>query len=193
MPRTREGELDLGRQPRVVLEAAVHLVGILIAGSALIAITQPFLRGYTAVIVLLVSILVLAVLFWRTAAGLHGHVRAAAQAVIEALAAQTGAREADAAGVDPLEQTRSLFPGLGAPIRFELSPTSPAVGRSLAQLELRAATGATVLAIVRGNAGIAVPDAHDPLHAGDILAIAGTEEAIAAATALLGGQAEPPR
>jgi CPA2 family monovalent cation:H+ antiporter-2 len=193
MPRTREDELDLGRHPRVVLEAAVRLVGILIVGSALIAITQPFLRGYTAVVVLLVSILVLAVLFWRTAAGLHGHVRAAAQAVIEALAAQTGARAPHEAGVDPMERARSLFPGLGAPIRFELSPTSPAVGRSLAQLELRAATGATVMAIVRGNSGIAVPDAHDPLHAGDILAIAGTEEAIAAATALLGGQAEPPR
>jgi CPA2 family monovalent cation:H+ antiporter-2 len=186
MPRTEDDRVDLGRQPRVVLEAAVRLVGILIVGSALIAITQPFLPGYTAVIVLLIAVVVLAIWFWRTAAGLHGHVRAAAQAVIEALAAQSSAREApETSAVDPLEQARSLFPGLGAPVRFELPADSPAVGRSLAQLELRAATGATVLAIVRGGAGIAVPDAHDPLRAGDILAIAGTGEAIAAAIALL--------
>jgi CPA2 family monovalent cation:H+ antiporter-2 len=189
VPRTGAETADLGRQPRVVLEAAVRSVGIVIAGSALIAITQPFLPGYTAAIVLLVAIAALAVAFWRTAGGLHGHVRAASQAVIEALAAQSGARGAGHGGVDPMEQARQLFPGLGAPVRFEIPPASPAAGRSLADLELRAATGATVLAIVRGGSGIAVPDAHDVLHAGDVLAIAGTPEAIAAAIALLEGRA----
>jgi CPA2 family monovalent cation:H+ antiporter-2 len=178
--------LDLGRQPRVMLEAAVRLVGILIAGSALIAITQPFLPGYTGGVVLLLAIVVLSILFWRTAAGLHGHVRAAAQAVLEALAAQSGARRPHGEPpVDPLEQTRSLFPGLGAPVRFELPADSVAVGRSLADLELRGATGATVLALVRDTGGIAVPDAHDALRAGDLLAIAGTDDAIAAAIELL--------
>jgi CPA2 family monovalent cation:H+ antiporter-2 len=192
VPRTKEDEVDLGRQPRVVLEAAVHLVGILIVGSTLIAITQPFLPGYTAVVVFLIAVAVLAIAFWRTVAGLHGHVRAAAQAVIEALAAQTGAHAAHGPAVDPLEQARSLFPGLGAPIRFELPAGSSAVGRSLAQLELRAATGATVLAIVRDSAGLAVPDADAPLRAGDLLAIAGTAEAIAAAIELLGRPARDP-
>lgn len=190
MPRAGGEALDLGRQPRTVLEAALRLVGVLIAGTALVAITQPFLPGYTAGIVLLVAIVVLAAWFWRTAAGLHGHVRAAAQALIEALAAQSGVRP-DPHEPDPLEQTRSLFPGLGAPMRFELRPDMAAVGRTLADLELRAATGATVLAILRGDAGIAVPDAHDPLRAGDILAIAGTDEAIAAASALLEGRTAP--
>jgi monovalent cation:H+ antiporter-2, CPA2 family len=189
VPRTGAEAADLGRQPRVVLEAAVRSVGIVIAGSALIAITQPFLPGYTAAIVLLVACAALAVVFWRTAAGLHGHVRAASQAVIEALAAQAGARgEGHHGGVDPMEQARNLFPGIGAPVRFEIPPSSPAAGRSLADLELRAATGATVLAIVRGGSGIAVPDAHDPLQVGDFLAIAGTPEAIAAAIALLEGR-----
>ncbi len=177
------GELDLGRQPRVVLEAAVRMLGISIAGLALIAITQPFLPGYTAAIVLLVAIGVLAVLFWRVTAGLHGHVRAAAEVVIEALAAQTGAHAEPAS--DPLAKARDLFPGIGTPVRFELAPTHHAVGRSLADLELRATTGATVLAIVRDRVGIAVPDAHDPLRAGDVLAIAGTHEAVATAIALL--------
>ncbi len=179
--------VDLGRQPRVVLEAAVRSVGIVIAGSALIAITQPFLPGYTAAVVLLIAIVALAIVFWRTAAGLHGHVRAASQAVLEALAAQSGARDAEH-GPDPLEQARSLFPGMGAPVRCEIPPGSPAAGRSLAELELRGTTGATVLAIVRGGAGAAVANAPGPLQVGDVLAIAGTGEAIAAATAILEGR-----
>jgi monovalent cation:H+ antiporter-2, CPA2 family len=192
VPRAKEPGVDLGQQPRVVLEAAVRLVGVLIAGSALIAITQPFLPGYTAVVVLALAVVVLAIVFWRTAAGLHGHVRAAAQAVIEALAAQAGAPAGHGPAGDPLEQARSLFPGLGAPVRFELPANGPAVGRTLSELELRAATGATVLAIVRGDAGIAIPDAHAPLRAGDVLAIAGTEAAITAAIDLLGGRVLAP-
>jgi CPA2 family monovalent cation:H+ antiporter-2 len=186
VPNQRSDAPDLGRQPRMVVEAAVRFVGIVIAGLALIAITQPFLPGYTAAAVLLTAAVVLAVLFWRTAAGLHGHVRAAAQAVIEVLGAQRATKALESAG-DPLETTRTLFPGLGAPVRYELKPESPAIGRSLANLELRAATGATVLAIVRGEQGFAVPDAHAPLQAGDILAITGTDDAIAAAMALFDG------
>ncbi len=184
----RDGSaIDLGRQPRVVLEAAVRLVGILITGSALIAITQPFLPGYTAALVLLVAVAVLAVSFWRTAAGLQGHIRAAAQVVIEVLASQASAGTAEGVETDPLAKARGLFPGLGTPVRFELPPGSLAVGRSLAELELRVGTGATVLAIVRDGVGFAVPEAHDPLRAGDVLVIAGTEDAIAAAIEFLGG------
>jgi CPA2 family monovalent cation:H+ antiporter-2 len=181
----RGNSTDLGRQPRLVVEAAVRLVGVLIAGLALIAITQPFLPGYTAAIVLIAALLVLTFLFWRTATGLQGHVRAVAQALIEVLGNQRGTP--DSAHADPLEQTHDLFPGLGAPIRFEVKPDSPSVGCSLADLDLRSATGATVLAIVRGTEGMAVPDAHVPLVAGDILALAGTAEAIEAATTVLDG------
>jgi monovalent cation:H+ antiporter-2, CPA2 family len=190
LPHRDRETIDLGRQPRVVLEAAVRLVGILIVGSALLAITQPFLPRYTAAAVLLVAVTVLAVVFWRTATGLHGHVRAAAQAVIEALAAQSAAHEAGSAADHALTQAHELFPGIGAPVRVQVAAGSAAVGRSLADLELRGATGATVLAIVRDGTGTAAPDAHDPLRAGDVLAIAGTDEAVASAAALLSqGQA----
>jgi CPA2 family monovalent cation:H+ antiporter-2 len=83
-----------------------------------------------------------------------------------------------------------LLPGLGAPLPVTLDGESPAVGRTLAQLNLRAVTGATVLAIVRGGAGVR-PTADEPLHAGDVLALAGTQEAMAAATrAVLGDGAD---
>ncbi len=181
----KPGEVDLGRQPRLVIEASVRLIGLLICGTALVAITQPFLPGHTAALVLGVAVVIVAVIFWRSVRGLHGHVRAAAQALLEVLGAQRAPQKANEP--DPLEEARRLFPGIGAPIRFELGATSPAVGRTLADLELRSATGATVLAIRRGDERIAIPDAHTPLEAGDILALAGTEQAIAAATQFLEG------
>lgn len=177
----RDGaEGDPGRQPRIVLEAAIRLVGVLIAGATLVAITQPFLAGYTAAIILAIALAVLGLVFWRSARGLQGHVRAAAQVLIETLASQTSAPDAFA-------HTHALLPGLGTPVRVEIPPTSAAIGRSLADLELRAVTGATVLAIVRDGHGSDLPDAHDPLRAGDVLAIAGTDDAVAAAVELLQG------
>jgi CPA2 family monovalent cation:H+ antiporter-2 len=64
---------------------------------------------------------------------------------------------------------------------------SAAVGRSLADLELRGTTGATVLAIQREHEGLALPDAHEPLGAGDVLAVAGSTEAMSAARGMIEG------
>ena len=55
----------------------------------------------------------------------------------------------------------------------------------MAQLNLRGATGATVLAITRGDAGLLVPTATEILRDGDVLALAGTAEAIGHAKVLL--------
>ena len=48
-------------------------------------------------------------------------------------------------------------------------------------------TGATVLAIVREGSEVVVPSGREALQAGDLLAVAGTEGALAAARALLAG------
>ena len=182
VPRSDRG-VDLGKAPRTVLRAAVQLAGVLIAGLPLVAITQPFLPGYAAAIILLVVLGVLAFLFWRTAADLDGHVRAVTHAIVEALASQTGPRGHGTH--DSIEGTEELLPGLGKLARVEIPPNARAAGKSLADLELRGATGATVLAIVRGDQGLDVPDAHQPLREGDILGIAGSEDAIEAATKVL--------
>jgi len=66
------------------------------------------------------------------------------------------------------------------------------VGRTLANLNLRGATGAIVLAIARGGEGVLVPTGHEELRADDVLALAGTHEAVAAAKQLLSGDGAPP-
>jgi CPA2 family monovalent cation:H+ antiporter-2 len=60
-----------------------------------------------------------------------------------------------------------------------------AVGKTLAQLDLRGTTGATVLAIARGDHGMVAPSAQERLAAGDVLALAGTHDAVEAARRIL--------
>jgi CPA2 family monovalent cation:H+ antiporter-2 len=151
-----------------------------------LAITQPFVAGWTAAAVLVLPIVILGVAFWRTAADLESHVRAGAQVIVEALALQ--ARKKDAkARMPTLEPVQAIFPGLGAPTPVRLDAASPAVGRTLADLDLRGVTGATVLAVLRGDEGVVDPAAAERLREGDVLALAGTHEAVAAATAVLVG------
>ncbi len=113
-------------------------------------------------------------------------MRAGSQVIIEALAAQSHVRSVGT-HADSLEKLHPVLPGLGEPTSIRLESTSPAVGRTLAELNLRGMTGATVLAIRRGEAGVVIPTAREQLQAGDVLALAGTHEAIDAARAVLTG------
>ncbi len=126
--------------------------------------------------------------FWRSAANLQGHVRAGAQVIVEVLAAQSKAPSPGQShgGNAALAQVDRLLPGLGALEAYEVTPQSRAVGRTLAELNLRGLTGATVLAITRAGEPNVVPTATERMRTGDILALAGTQEAIASARDLLG-------
>jgi CPA2 family monovalent cation:H+ antiporter-2 len=84
-----------------------------------------------------------------------------------------------------MDRVREALPGLGEPVSLRVPPQSAGVEHTLAELNLRGLTGATVLAILRHGERVLVPSGHERLHAGDVLAIAGTEEAIAAARELL--------
>jgi CPA2 family monovalent cation:H+ antiporter-2 len=182
VPGEAEGELDLGRAPRRLLAATLQLAGVLLAGLPLVALTTPFLPGPTAILVLAVALVVLGFGFWRRARDLDGHVRASAHVMLEALASQT----AGSSGHEPHSAGPVLeLPGITEWERIVVPPGGTAIGRSLADLELRGTTGATVLAIQRGGEGLVVPGAHEPLQAGDLLAVAGSTDAISAARAVL--------
>ena len=79
----------------------------------------------------------------------------------------------------------AILEGLGQPEVIALAPGCAAEGKTLAELNLRGATGATVLAISRGESAILIPAASEVLFAGDIVAMAGTREAVTAARTLL--------
>ncbi|MBN1206011.1 MAG: cation:proton antiporter [Myxococcaceae bacterium] len=191
LPLRAEGRMDLAAAPRHVLVLTLQVIIVLLVGTPVIAVTQPFVRGFTAPLLVLALLVVLGIAFWRSARNLQGHVRAGAQVIVEALATQSHAK-APGAEHGELEQVRGLLPGLGAPTPVQLEETSPAVGKTLAALNLRGLTGATVLAIHREGADVSVPTAQEVLKAGDLLALAGTHAAVEAAKALLNPPASQP-
>jgi monovalent cation:H+ antiporter-2, CPA2 family len=190
LPAPKGRGVDFAAAPRRALVVTLQLASIMLIGAPLLALTQPFLPGVPGAAVLTVSLAVLGVAFWRSATNLQGHVRAGAQIIVEALAAQSRGRESQAQA-ESLDQVHELLPGLGALVAVRLEAGSAAVGRTLADLNLRGLTGATVLAITRGEEGVIVPSATEVLRAGDVLALAGTHEAIEAATDLLASSRHP--
>ena len=83
------------------------------------------------------------------------------------------------------------MPGLGTPVPVRLEAGSGAIGRTIGELEIRGRTGATILAIVRGSDVVLVPDGHERLREGDVVALAGTEGSVATARGVLLDGAAP--
>lgn len=113
-------------------------------------------------------------------------MRAGAEVLVEMLVAQAH-RDVTGGAVAAPMPLAMLLEGLGEPIAIEVATDSPAVGKTRAQLDLRGKTGATVLALTRGNSATVMPSAQDRLAAGDVLAVAGTRADIQAARDLLHG------
>jgi CPA2 family monovalent cation:H+ antiporter-2 len=179
--------VDAGRAPRRALTLALQLGGVLIVGVPLAAVTQPFLPSGLAVAGIAVLLVALGIAFWRSAENLQGHVRAGAEAIMQALTAQARRNEPGPPPNAALERVSQVLPGLGELAAVAIEPQAAAVGQTLAELNLRGRTGATVLAITRAEGGVLVPGAEEVIRAGDVLALAGTQDAIGAARAQLYG------
>jgi CPA2 family monovalent cation:H+ antiporter-2 len=187
-PEAELGRLDLAAAPRRAMVVTIQLATVLVVGAPLLAITQPFVSTPVALALLVALLSVLAAVMWRTTTDLQGHVRAAAEAIVDAIrreARHGGAGAAAAGPAGAVARAHQLLPGLGEPMPLELLATHVAVGRSLAELGLRGQTGATIVAIARGEDVVLVPDGHVTLSAGDVVAVAGTRPAIEAAMLLL--------
>ncbi|HEY0529236.1 MAG TPA: cation:proton antiporter [Gemmatimonadaceae bacterium] len=177
------GRVDPADAPRRALVILVQLAVVIAVGFPVVAITQPFLPPHqgAAVFVLLTLILILAL--WRNASNLQGHARAGAQIIASALANQMASSEEEMnrTAETALSDVNAILPGLGEPMAIRVLPQSVAAGKSLAQLNLRGATGATVLAIRRGDDQIPTPLGREIIHAGDLLAVAGSRDALSVA------------
>src|SRR6185503_19122286 len=81
-------ELDLAAAPRRALLVTLQIAILLVAGIPVVALTQPFMPGIPVMAILLLGVALLVIPLWRSATNLEGHVRAGAQVILEALAAQ---------------------------------------------------------------------------------------------------------
>ncbi len=196
LPAVRPEAVDLAAAPRRAMVIVIEVAVLALVGLPVVALTLPFVPRAGSGALLIGLLAVLGVVFWRRAADLQGHVSAGAQVVLEALGNQirrgasipvgASAPASDApAPADDVAALAGLLPGMGDPTSHRLGAAAFAVGRTLASLDLRGTTGATVLAVGRVDRGAFVPGPTEPLCAGDVLALAGSVEAVAAATALL--------
>lgn len=178
--------MDMAAAPRRAFVLALQLAVVLTVGLPIVAVTQPFLPLFYGAGVLVLLVVVLGIGFWKSTTNLEGHVRAGAAVVLEALDRQ---REPDGQEDHELE---GLLPGLGALTPVRVDAASPAVDKTLAEVNLRGLTGATVLAIRRDGQRVEVPAGKDVICARDVLMLTGSQEAIAAALEVLGPPPEAP-
>jgi CPA2 family monovalent cation:H+ antiporter-2 len=196
LPAVEKG-VDFAAAPRRALVVTLQLAVVIVAVVFLIAVTKPFYprMGSTVVVAVGVSVLllVLGITFWRTAADLYGHARAGAEVIVAVLAQQMAAEKGTPAhGAPSLDKVGKILPGLGDPVSLRIEPGSALQGQTLAGVNLRGLTGATVLAIVRGDQQVLMPSGHETLHEGDMLAVVGSHEAVENARALIAGDATAP-
>ncbi len=182
LPAKKDGGVDFVAAPRKMLVVTLQLASILLVGIPLLALTQPFLPSIPAAAIFVISLTGLAIIFWQSATDLQGHVRAGAEVIAEALNIQSKStgniREDETL---KLKEIHQLLPGLGDLVAVKLEPGNPSIGKTLAVLNLRGVTGASVLAINRGSTGMIIPTAEERLRESDVLALSGSHEAVASA------------
>ena len=187
-PAAAAGKADFAESPRRALVLTLQLAILGAVGIPLVAIVLPFLPSYRFALVPFALVAIPAIAFWRSTMNLQGHTIAGAEVIAMKLGQQMAGATGDGQDDDfqhDMERVLTALPGLGEPVSLRVSAESPSVERTLAELNLRGLTGATVLAILRQGEQVLVPSGHERLHAGDVLAVAGSEEAIAAVRDLL--------
>ncbi|MBL8861937.1 MAG: cation:proton antiporter [Planctomycetes bacterium] len=187
LPASVPGRPDPAAAPRRALILGVQIAVFLCVVSVLLAVTGPFLPRIATPIVLLSTLLVVGWFVWRAADDLQGHVRASAEVFAEAL--QLDARGASDAN---MRRATGLLPGLGVVESVRVEEASRLAGLTLADIDLRGRTGASVVAIARGATRIPMPAGSDRVESGDVLALFGPSEGVAQARALLEERRPPP-
>jgi CPA2 family monovalent cation:H+ antiporter-2 len=187
LPRAKG--LDRAAAPRGALILTIEITILLLTGLPILAVTEPFLPPFRGAVVLAAVLCFLAIAAWRSAQNLEGHVRAGSELLIEAVRSTLPPEHATVemqiptleGMADRFATATHMLPGIGMPTPFRMEREHYGVGKSLAELALRARTGATVLAITRGGLGIPAPSKTERLEADDTLVLVGTHEAVNAA------------
>ncbi len=170
---------DLGRMLQIAILFAVIAV--------MLALTAPFLRPIDGVVALIAAAGALGTLIWRSARELREQLPAAAELFLRRFAPS----EAVAPRALPPAGERTSEAGPLVP--FQIPAESRAIGRTLGELDLRALTGAMVVAISRDGGKVIIPEAAEVLREGDTLALAGAAASIESAREMLSARAQAPR
>ena len=169
-------ELPASGAPAV--NAMIELLQItilLVAAVPLLAIVQPFMAPVEGIGIIIITIVLMIVVVTRSARQMQGQLRNATRLIATAL---RGAPTV--AGSNSYE-----VPGIGMITPVPLRADSEGVGKKLSELDLQTNSGAVVVAIGRADSEVVVPTGDEILRPGDILELAGSSDAVAAARRLL--------
>lgn len=175
-PPDEEGRPPAEAHPRLT-RFVLGLVTVAVAWWYL-SISLPLLPGGRGSLAALAVIGGSGVLFWRAANRLYARIQAN---IKETLSRAKAEPESGLAFVSHLAEE-------GSEVRVttvRLAAAGKGVGRSIAELDLRAATGATLLQINRAAGPIPAPSPQTRLESGDEVMLVGTQEQVDAAKALL--------
>ncbi len=188
LPAAGRRKADFAAAPRRALVTMLQLGILLMVGAPIIAVTQPFIPSFPGFTILAVMVVLLGIAFWRSALNLQEHAKAGAEVIVAALTPQITTDDDESNMYKTMEHIAIMLPGLGEPVPVRITALSPGVDRTLAELNLRGKTGATILAITRRESSgnkVIIPSGGDTLRDGDVLALAGTQEAVDAAIHML--------
>jgi len=187
LPAPEGRKVDMARAPRRALEVTLQFALLFAVVALLMAVTQPFAPRIPGIAVILAAGFVLLSAIWRSAKNLQGHAVAGGEVIVAALARRMAEGNAD----DAMKRMQAMLPGLGEPVAMTVSEGSTAAGRTLRELDMRGATGATVLALLRGEEHHVSPRGDTKLQQGDVIAVAGTHEAVDSVRAMVAPSSEP--
>ena len=188
LPNAGRRKVDFAAAPRRALVTMLQMGTLLLVGVPIVAVSQPFIPGFPGFTLLAILTILLGFAFWKSALNLQEHARAGAEVIVAALTPQVSTDDEEENLFKTMEHVAIMLPGLGEPVPVKITYDSPAVDRALSELNVRGKTGATILAITRrGESGnrVVVPSGKEVLREGDVLALAGTQEAVDAAVQIL--------
>lgn len=164
------------------LRTLVLLATLAGVGAPTVALLRPLAGGLYGAFGLALLVGGVALYWWRDASAMAVELRSGAERLTQLLAEQSGQEE-------PMPIRHStLPPGLDSILALTVRPQSVAVGRTLSDINLRAKTGATVLAIQRDGNRVILPTGRERLEVADVLAISGSRDSVLEAQEVLNAE-----
>jgi CPA2 family monovalent cation:H+ antiporter-2 len=159
--------------PALALISMLSTTLLLVVVVPLLALVQPFLDPMEGIGVVILGVILMGIVIVRSVQRMYGQMGVLKRILAESLTAESATTP-----------NQEEVPGFGmiTPVRLEAGAS--AIGKTLAAIGLRAATGAAAIAISRDQEVLAA-DSGEVLKEGDVVGLTGTSQSVEAARRLL--------
>lgn len=163
-----------------LLKNAILLLGAVVLGLWIIALSMSFLPPLPLFIMLGLAVFVVLRMQWHSIVLLHSRLESAVREVLTELPEAKPSQEAEIRNL-----IREKYPWDFELVEFTLPQDSAAAGHTIRELSLRKRTGATIVGIQREGFHIVNPSPGVPLFPKDVLVLMGEKQQIEEAKKIL--------